>query len=387
MYIHDTTIKYLNQSEGLIFKSLPILIGCSCTMCLAAIAVVFLPAITEMYGLFKVLLLLVVIMAVIWTYVLWDGHRNYIKLLEDGFELCATEWLGFKTIHKKYNLKDVEKFEVFRSEKYKYLIIKEKNKVQELSLDIGIWGDGRTTLKSGKPLGCGLSLEEYIEHIDLISKEDSFSKFVFDKNEKIATEENACSFILNMVCKLNPAARSSQAKILAAERKRKYQLLTDFSYEDDVKGVAHAAGVLRKWERADKQRFVELLFRLVITDDGIKNDEWYFMQRLIADLGFNQHWLDYFNRRYSSLRTEFDYKYNEQSSPSSSSVDSSLQSYYNLLGLPAGAPISQLQAAYHQLAMENHPDLPKNANRTAECEKTMTKINEAYEVLARSLNR
>lgn len=384
MYIHDSTIKYLKQSEGLIFKSLPT--GCCCcSMWITAIAVVSLPVFIEIFGLFLALLSLVVFMAVLWAYALWDGNREYIKLLEDGFELYAIK--GFKTIPKKYNWKDVEKLEVIRSEKYKYLIIKERNKTKELSLVIDSLGDGKTTLKSVKPLGCGLSIEDYINYIDLISKEDSFSKFVFDKNEKIATEENACSFILNMVCKLNPAARSSQAKILAAERKRKYQLLTGFDYDDDVNGLSHAAGVLRKWERADKQRFVELLFRLVITDDGIKNDEWYFMQRLIADLGFNQHWLDFFNRRYSSLRTEFDYKYNEQSSPSSSSFASSLQPYYNLLGLPADASISQLQAAYHQLAMENHPDLPKNANRTAECEKTMTKINEAYEVLARSLNR
>lgn len=362
----------------MIFKPVLIMAGCFYTVFFMIVMYFF----NAEVSLFDVLLVAVSI-AVLWGYVLWNEPRNYIKLLEDGFELSNTEWLGFKTIRKKYNWKYIEKFDFYGSDKYKYLIIKERNKAKKFYFDINFLSNGASTLKSVKPLGCGLSIEDYINFIDLISKEDSFTKFTLDKNGKAATEENARCFILNMVCKLNPAARSSQAKILAAERK--YQLLTDFSYEDDVKGVAHAAGVLRKWERADKQRFVELLFRLVITDDGIKNDEWYFMQRLIADLGFNQHWLDYFNRRYSSLRTEFDYKYNEQSSPSSSSVDSSLQSYYNLLGLPADASISQLQAAYHQLAMENHPDLPKNANRTAECEKTMTKINEAYEVLVRNL--
>lgn len=380
MYIHDSTIKYLKQSEGLIFKPVLIMAGCFYTVFFMIVMYFF----NAEVSLFDVLLVAVSI-AVLWGYVLWNEPRNYIKLLEDGFELSNTEWLGFKTIRKKYNWKYIEKFDFYGSDKYKYLIIKERNKAKKFYFDINFLSNGASTLKSVKPLGCGLSIEDYINYIDLISKEDSFTKFTLDKNGKAATEENACCFILNMVCKLNPAARSSQAKILAAERKRKYQLLTGFDYDDDVNGLSHAAGVLRKWERADKQRFVELLFRLVITDDGIKNDEWYFMQRLIADLGFNQHWLDYFNRRYSSLRTEFDYKYNEQSSPSSSSFASSLQPYYNLLGLPAGASISQLQAAYHQLAMENHPDLPKNANRTAECEKTMTKINEAYEVLVRNL--
>lgn len=381
MYIHDSTIKYLKQSEGLIFKSQLNVVGFFYAIILIAWADLFLPVITERFTLFRVLL--VVSIVVLWGYILWNEPRNYIKLLEDGFELSTTEWLGFKTIREKYNWKDIEKLDVLRSDKYEYLIIKERNKAKEFDCDITSFSNGVPTLESVIPLGCSLSLEDYINYIDLLAKDDSFTKFTLDKYERAPTVENACCFILNMVCKLNPAARSSQAKILAAERK--YQLLTDFSYEDDIKGVAHAAGVLRKWERADKQRFVELLFRLVITDDGIKNDEWYFMQRLIADLGFNQHWLDYFNRRYSSLRTEFDYKYNEQSSPSSSSFASSLQPYYNLLGLPAGASISQLQAAYHQLAMENHPDLPKNANRTAECEKTMTKINEAYEVLVRNL--
>lgn len=362
----------------MIFKPVLIMAGCFYTVFFMIVMYFF----NAEVSLFDVLLVAVSI-AVLWGYVLWNEPRNYIKLLEDGFELSNTEWLGFKTIRKKYNWKDIEKFDFYGSDKYKYLIIKERNNAKKFYFDINFLSNGASTLKSVKPLGCGLSIEDYINYIDLISKEDSFTKFTLDKNGKAATEENACCFILNMVCKLNPAARSSQAKILAAERK--YQLLTGFDYDDDVNGLSHAAGVLRKWERADKQRFVELLFRLVITDDGIKNDEWYFMQRLIADLGFNQHWLDYFNRRYSSLRTEFDYKYNEQSSPSSSSVDSSLQSYYNLLGLPADASISQLQAAYHQLAMENHPDLPKNANRTAECEKTMTKINEAYEVLVRNL--
>ncbi|MBR5973152.1 MAG: J domain-containing protein, partial [Paludibacteraceae bacterium] len=41
----------------------------------------------------------------------------------------------------------------------------------------------------------------------------------------------------------------------------------------------------------------------------------------------------------------------------------------------------EIRRAYHELALQHHPDLPKNADRMDECEKMMMKINEAYEKL------
>ncbi|MBR0503618.1 MAG: DnaJ domain-containing protein, partial [Paludibacteraceae bacterium] len=87
--------------------------------------------------------------------------------------------------------------------------------------------------------------------------------------------------------------------------------------------------------------------------------------------------------RYFSLRTEFDdYKWKDTLSQNDYSVDN-LKPYYDLLGLTEDASVEEIKQAYHELALQHHPDLPKNASRIEECEELMMKINEAYERLRR----
>ena len=56
-----------------------------------------------------------------------------------------------------------------------------------------------------------------------------------------------------------------------------------------------------------------------------------------------------------------------------------MKAYYAILGLEENASDEEIKKAYHSLALQHHPDLPKNADRVEECEAMMAKINEAYE--------
>jgi len=57
---------------------------------------------------------------------------------------------------------------------------------------------------------------------------------------------------------------------------------------------------------------------------------------------------------------------------------------YAVLELSPGAPLSEVKQAYRELAKIWHPDLyPYDEALRARCEKTMQRINEAYEVLRR----
>jgi DnaJ-class molecular chaperone len=57
-----------------------------------------------------------------------------------------------------------------------------------------------------------------------------------------------------------------------------------------------------------------------------------------------------------------------------------------VLGLEATASERDVQQAYHRLALQHHPDLPKNADRQEECVALMAKINTAYRAIANSFN-
>lgn len=135
----------------------------------------------------------------------------------------------------------------------------------------------------------------------------------------------------------------------------------------------------------ERRVFLQLLFKLAADDDGIKNDEWQLLSQIMVGLKMNKINIEYLTRRYGPLRTEFEefeqssYYSNNQGYSSSYSYASS--SDYALLGVSAGCSKKEIQQAYHQLALEYHPDLPKNARRYEECERKMAEINLAYDRL------
>ena len=186
--------------------------------------------------------------------------------------------------------------------------------------------------------------------------------------------------ILQRICRLNPEAKSTQIELINnwlpidAESITEYVFNLEYSEEDwdDI------VNQIKETDLVEKKKIVNKLFQLVILEDGIHNDEWMFMMQLIAQLQFNKHYVNYFKDRYESLRTEFD-EYEKRGNSSENKYVYSLKEYYSTLGLDENATEEEIRRAYHELALQHHPDLPKNAGRIEECEKMMIIINEAYE--------
>ena len=128
-----------------------------------------------------------------------------------------------------------------------------------------------------------------------------------------------------------------------------------------------------------KKAFVHKLFKLTIVEDGIHNDEWNLLMKIMEEMDFNHNFINYFIRRYKSLRTESENSSNNENTSTEEKSISLLKPYYDLLGLEVGASDEEIKRAYHNLALQHHPDLPKNADRVKESATMMAKINEAVE--------
>ena len=140
-----------------------------------------------------------------------------------------------------------------------------------------------------------------------------------------------------------------------------------------------AIQILNKEPMAYRQWFVEKLFKLAIVDDGIHNDEWTLLMDIMKQLKFNKNYVDFFLKRYGPLRTEFEGDEFGGDTSTKSIPVSLMKPYYAVLELEEGASDEEIKRAYHKLALQHHPDLPKNAGRVSECEELMARINEAYE--------
>ena len=185
---------------------------------------------------------------------------------------------------------------------------------------------------------------------------------------------------INRLCQLNSGAREEQETFLSAllseeEIQSAFNGFSDSQMEDAIL-------YWRRKELGEKKELVNLLFKLTVEQDGIHNDEWNMLIQMLAQLRFNNRYIEYFKDRYFSLRTEFDDYKRKDTASVDYSVDN-LKPYYDLLGLTEDASVEEIKQAYHELALQHHPDLPKNASRIEECEELMMKINEAYERLRR----
>ena len=188
------------------------------------------------------------------------------------------------------------------------------------------------------------------------------------------------------ICKLNKGAKEAQEAILSDFlSKKEIEIIFD-----DFRKLGSLEDAILCWrERSLPERlsFMRFLFKLAILQDGIHNDEWNMLMNLIRQLRFNKFYCEDFRYRYFSLRTEFyDYERKsststEDNSASTNNSSSSLKPYFTLLGLEETASDEEIKRAYHKLALQHHPDMPKNADRIKECEAMMAKINEAYEKL------
>lgn len=188
------------------------------------------------------------------------------------------------------------------------------------------------------------------------------------------------------ICKLNKGAKEAQ-KALLSDFLSKEEVEIIF---DDFRKLGSLEDAILYWRKRslpDRLSFMRFLFKLTILQDGIHNDEWNMLMNLIRQLRFSNYYCEDFRYRYFSLRTEFyDYERKSSSSTEDNSAStnnrfSSLKPYFTLLGLEETASDEEIKRAYHKLALQHHPDMPKNADRIKECEAMMAKINEAYEKL------
>ena len=198
--------------------------------------------------------------------------------------------------------------------------------------------------------------------------------------EKLGSNDSILYMLpfINQLCQLNKGAKEEQDTFLSA-------CLSEDEIEDafdkeysDVQ-MEQSYQYWRGRDLGEMKALMNLLFQLTVEQDGIHNDEWKLLIQIMAQLKFNSRYIEYFKDRYSSLRTEFD-DYERKSTSSLGGYSfASLEPYYAILELKEGASIEEIKRAYHKLAMQHHPDLPKNANRIEECEAKMMEINEAYE--------
>ena len=230
----------------------------------------------------------------------------------------------------------------------------------------------------------GMTEEEIKE---FISKQEEQEALRRKKREILGWNPVKYAFpFIREICKLNKGAKEAQKAILSDFlSKKEVEIIFD-----DFRKLGSLEDAILCWrERSLPERlsFMRFLFKLAILQDGIHNDEWNMLMNLIRQLRFNKFYCEDFRYRYFSLRTEFyDYERKsststEDNSASTNNRSSSLKPYFTLLGLEETASDEEIKRAYHNLALQHHPDMQKNADRIKECEAMMAKINEAYEKL------
>ena len=104
---------------------------------------------------------------------------------------------------------------------------------------------------------------------------------------------------INRLCQLNSGAREKQETFLSA-------LLSEEEIQSAFEGFSdsqmeEAILYWRKKELGEKKELVNLLFKLTVEQDGIHNDEWNMLIQMLAQLRFNNRYIEYFKDRYFSL--------------------------------------------------------------------------------------
>lgn len=218
--------------------------------------------------------------------------------------------------------------------------------------------------------------------------------------------------VVNEVLYLSPESRKKDElvrKFFLNNFKNCASYLKKLGKHQDEPTLRQAVDVInQKVSLKARLSFAKMLYSLAAVDDGIKYDEWLLLGFLLEQLRLFKS-ASTFYRRYSGLRTEqnnydtysyFSSKYygannsNSQSfgsqkqssgkSSSASKVDTRLAEAFEVLEISSTATKEEVQEAYHRLALQHHPDLPKNAERRAECVRAMAKINVAYATVSKS---
>ena len=187
--------------------------------------------------------------------------------------------------------------------------------------------------------------------------------------------------MIQQVCMLNPNARPGQVALIKEWYGVEESIINEFIFDDTLsdEDLEFYKKYSKEMTISAKKAFVHKLFKLTIVEDGIHNDEWNLLMKIMEEMDFNHNFINYFIRRYKSLRTESENSSNNESTSTGEKNVNLLKPYYDLLGLDVGASDEEIKRAYHNLALQHHPDLPKNADRVKESATMMAKINEAVE--------
>ena len=196
--------------------------------------------------------------------------------------------------------------------------------------------------------------------------------------------------IAQKVCQLNPDARPEQERQIngwytsTVFDRGVYEKKFNFSKRYDSSDFYKAIRILNTKSMSYRQMFVDKLFKLAVADDGIRDDEWNLLMDIMKQLKFNKNYLDFFIKRYGPLRMEYEEDEQESNTSTENIPVSQLKAYFAILGLEESASDVEIKRAYHKLALQHHPDLPKNADRKKECEELMKRFNEAKEKIRKS---
>ena len=190
--------------------------------------------------------------------------------------------------------------------------------------------------------------------------------------------------MIQQLCTMNPNARPGQVAMIKEWYGVEESIINEFIFDDiNDEDLEFYKKYSKKMTLSAKKAFAHKLFKLAIVEDGIRNDEWKLLMNILEQLDFNQNFINYFIRRYKSLRTEFEDDRRNDNESTEERAKLYLKPYYAILGVDENASDEEIKRAYHNLALQHHPDLAKNAGRMKESEQMMAKINEAYEKIRR----
>lgn len=202
------------------------------------------------------------------------------------------------------------------------------------------------------------------------------------KPKEIDKERVILLMLMKKMCQFNLDAKNEQYKLVDD-----FFHLTEYDNWENLDPFffswMNTIPIIKELPLHKKQIYMNLLFKLAITRDGIKLDEWSFLMDVMTKMNLNNKWKQHLIKRYSPLRTEFEEQEEEYIPKSKPTADTSM--YFNILGIESTSDIAQIRKAYHALALIHHPDMHQNANRKNECEAKMAQINDAYEKIIASL--
>jgi len=197
--------------------------------------------------------------------------------------------------------------------------------------------------------------------------------------------------LVQRMCRLNMHPILKQLDMLKSSFRSTNGVLSEFVFEREYTDEDYENSIdeIKYKPIEERDTIMEILFQIAVLEDGIHDDEWELLMSIIkniytsqlSDDDFVNKKIDTFINKYSKFRRSFadDAKDEKTEESQRRLVPPHLKQYYAILGVEVDATDKDIQQAYHNLALQYHPDLLKNADRVKECEAKMAKINEAYE--------